>query len=107
MVRRAKFALVYAPEAISHLDAVQAKYHSLIRRTIHEQLTQTPDKPTRNRKPLRGIVIAGASWELRFGPGNRIRVFYQIDTTEKVVQVLAIGMKTGNQLIVGGEEVQL
>jgi hypothetical protein len=27
MPRRARFALVYAPEALEHLDAIEAKHH--------------------------------------------------------------------------------
>jgi hypothetical protein len=46
----------------------------------------------------------GATWELRFGPANRLRVFYEIDFTTRSVQVLAIGVKERNRLFIGGEE---
>ncbi len=42
-----------------------------------------------------------------FGPHNRFRVFYEVDSEEQTVQVLAIGLKEGNQLFIGGEEIEL
>jgi hypothetical protein len=41
---------------------------------------------------------------LRFGPNNRLRVFYEVNMEEHEVVVLAIGVKEGNRLWVGGEE---
>jgi hypothetical protein len=48
-----------------------------------------------------------AEREIRFGPDNRFRVLYSIDAENKTVQILAIGEKERNRLIVGGEEVEL
>jgi mRNA-degrading endonuclease RelE of RelBE toxin-antitoxin system len=104
MPRRPKFALIFAPEAIGHLDAIDRKYHRLIRRTIDEQLMYTPTNETRNRKPLEQPAPFEATWELRFGPNNRFRVFYEVDPEENTVSVLAIGVKEGNRLFIGGEE---
>jgi hypothetical protein len=55
-------------------------------------------------KPLQGPAPFEATWELRFGPGNCFRVFYEVDPAEWVVWVLAIGVKRGNRLFAGGEE---
>ena len=44
-------------------------------------------------------------WELRFGPRNRFRVFYQIDHENRRVRIVASGEKDRNRLFVGGEEV--
>ena len=104
MAKRPKFTLSFAPEAIEHLDLIESKYHGLLRRTIKEQLTYTPTEETRNRKPLDQPAPFGASWELRCGPDNRFRVFYEVDAAEEVVQVLAIGVKDRNRLLIGGEE---
>jgi len=49
----------------------------------------------------------GATWEIRFGPGNRFRVLYDIDEEPRVVRIMAIGEKQRERLFVGGEEVQL
>jgi hypothetical protein len=104
MAKRSKFTLSFAPESLEHLDLVDSKYHGLLRRTINEQLTHTPTKETRNRKPLDQPAPFGASWELRCGPNNRFRFFYEVDSAAQEVQVLAIGVKDRNRLLIGGEE---
>jgi mRNA-degrading endonuclease RelE of RelBE toxin-antitoxin system len=104
MGKRLKYALSFAPQVIDHLDQIETKYHSLLRRTIKEQLTHTPTEQTRNRKPLEEPAPFGASWELRCGPDNRFRVFYEVDAEAREVQVLAIGVKERNRLLIGGEE---
>jgi hypothetical protein len=63
-----------------------------------------PDKPTRNRKPLAPPGALDAAWELRLGPKNRFRVFYEFDQAKRVVSILAIGVKQASRLVVGGEE---
>src|SRR6266446_2470104 len=104
MAKRPKFTLSFAPEAIEHLDVIESKYHGLLQRTIKEQLTHTPAEETRNRKPLDQPAPFEASWELRCGPDNRFRVFYDIDLAALEVQVLAIGVKDRNRLWIGREE---
>jgi len=103
MVRQPKFTLTFAPETLDHLDIIERKYHRLIQKTIDEQLSYTPEKRTRNRKPLDQPAPFGATWELRFGPNNRFRVLYEVDE-EQIVWILAIGIKEGNKLLIGGEE---
>ena len=49
----------------------------------------------------------GATWELRFGPDNRFRVFYRVERQAQEVHVLAIGVKRGNRLFIGGTEIEL
>jgi mRNA-degrading endonuclease RelE of RelBE toxin-antitoxin system len=107
MVRRQPYALVYAPVVKQHLRAVERQYYSLIRETIQEQLLFEPDAETRNRKPLRQPAVFEAEWELRFGPSNRFRVFYEIDRESREVYILAIGVKERDRLVIGGEEVEL
>src|SRR5947208_12284963 len=104
MAKQPKFTLSFAPEAIEHLDRIDAKFHGLLRRTIKEQLTYTPTEETRNRKPLDQPAPFGASWELRCGPDNRFRVFYEVDSAAREVPVLAAGLKDRNRILIGGEE---
>jgi hypothetical protein len=104
MVRRRQFALVFAPETVEHLDAIERKHHGVIQRTIDEQLQYTPKRVTRNRKPLDEPGPFGATWELRFGPSNCFRVFYEVDSDAVEVQVLAIGVKERDQLFIGGKK---
>jgi Ser/Thr protein kinase RdoA (MazF antagonist) len=70
-------------------------------------LTQEPDVETRNRKPVRPPAAFQAEWDLRLGPKNRFRVFYQIDQEKRQVRIVAIGVKDRNRLLIGGEEVTL
>ena len=64
-----------------------------------------PDVETRNRKPLNRPTSFGAEWELRFGPNNRFRVFYQLDEAERTALILAIGVKERDRLFIGGKEI--
>lgn len=104
MLRTARFDVGFAPEVVDHLVAIERKYHPLIQATLTEQLSYTPDLATRNRKPVEQPAPYAATWELRFGPGNRFRVFYDIDFRERIVWVLAIGVKKRERLYFAGEE---
>lgn len=104
MAKRLKYTLFFAPEVIRHLDVIESKYHGLLQRTIQEQLTHAPTEETRNRNPLEQPAPFAVSWELRCGPDNRFRVFYDVDSELRVEQVLAVGVKDRNRLLIGGEE---
>jgi mRNA-degrading endonuclease RelE of RelBE toxin-antitoxin system len=104
MTRRPKFSLVFAPETVQHMDAIEAKHHRTIERTIDQQLQYTPERTTQNRKALEEPGPHGATWELRFGQQNRFRVFYEVDGTTSEVHVLAIGVKERDRLFIGGKE---
>lgn len=104
MSKRPPFGMWFAPEAIEHMDSIEPKYHGLLRRTIKEQLTFAPAEETRNRKPLIKPAPFEATWELRCGPGNRFRVFYDVDPIVQEVAILAIGVKDRNRLLIGGRE---
>src|SRR5262249_54368127 len=106
MIRLNPYSVVYAPDVYDHLEAIESKYHSLIRPTIEEQLFFEPSVETRNRKPLAEPNSLNAEWELRFGPENRFRVFYNVDEEQREVRILAIGVTRGNRLMIG-EEIEL
>lgn len=89
-----------------HLAAIKREYYSLIKRTIEQQLMHEPHVETRNRKPLKRSSTLGGAWELRFVPDNRFRVFNKFDFETFQVFILAIGIKEGNILKVGGKEFQ-
>ena len=107
MTPKQRFNLIYAPQVKQHLRAIARKHHALIRSKIEEQLQFEPDVETRNRKPLKRPVEFGAEWEIRFGPNNRFRVFYEADREQRAVYILAVGVKRGNRLLIGGKEVEL
>jgi hypothetical protein len=102
-----RFLLIYAPITKLHLKTIERKYHSLIRTTIEDELQFEPDVESRNRKPLKRPVTFEAEWELRFGPDNKFRVFYDINIESHEVYILAIGVKVRNHLSIGGKEVKL
>ena len=101
------FELIYAPQVARHLRQIERKHHSLIQRTIESQLRFEPDTETTNRKPLDPPSTALGTWELRLGPKNRFRVFYEVLHAAAEVHVLAIGEKRRNKLRIGGEEIEL
>lgn len=103
--RRQPYTLVYARGVTLHLKSIDAKYDRLIRDKIDEQLRFEPGVETKSRKPLRPLAPFMAQWEIRLGPDNRFRVLYDINEEERTVEIIAIGEKSGNRLIVGGEEV--
>lgn len=107
MARPPKYTFKYAPEVYDHMDYIETKHHRLIAAAIKQQLSHTPEVITRNRKPLKEPAEFGATWELRFGPSNSFRVFYELDRDERVVTILAIGVKEGNRLFIGGKEFEL
>lgn len=107
MVNSSSFKLIYASQVKFHLKFIDKKYHSLIRKTIENQLENKPMTETRNRKPLKRPVEFGADWEIRFGPNNRFRVFYEVSEASQEVYILAIGAKQGNKLYIGGDEIEL
>lgn len=70
---------------------------------VKVQLQYEPLQETRNRKQLRPNPLA--PWELRV---RALRVFYEVDAREPdLVNVLAIGIKRGNRLIVAGKELRI
>jgi hypothetical protein len=104
MAGRRKFTIAFAPETVEHMDHIELKYHSFIERTIDQQLQYSPQKATRNRKPLDEPAFSGATWELRLRPSNQFRVFYEVNAAAMEVQVLAIGVKERERLFIGGKE---
>lgn len=107
MAGKPPFHLSYDAETKEHLRAIALKYHSFIHEVIEEQLLFEPECETRNRKPLRQPASFEATWELRFGPDNRFRVLYGIDSQRREVQIQVIAVKKGNRLFVAGKEVKL
>ncbi|HPM81765.1 MAG TPA: hypothetical protein PLF81_13750 [Candidatus Anammoximicrobium sp.] len=56
---------------------------------------------------LRQPAAFSARWEIRFGPGNRFRVLYDVDEAAREVYILAIGEKERDRLLVAGEDVEI
>jgi hypothetical protein len=104
MAKKQPFALVYADAAKEHLRVIEAKYHPVIHSALETQLLHEPDVEARNRTPLKRPIAFGADWELRLGPDNRFRVFYQVHAESREIRILAVGVKIRAQLFVGRKE---
>lgn len=106
MSPRRSFSIVYDAQVKQHLRVIDAKHHSLIRAAVSSQLSYEPEVETHNRKPLERPILADATWELRCSPDNRFRVFYKIETDNRTVVIVAMGVKIGSRLFIGGTEVK-
>jgi mRNA-degrading endonuclease RelE of RelBE toxin-antitoxin system len=97
------YEIEYSPESEEHLAVLTARQRSTIFDTVDDQLGHQPGVETKNRKPMRPNSIA--PWELRIG---KLRVYYEFEEQpEKVVTVLAIGIKERDRVTIAGEEVEL
>jgi mRNA-degrading endonuclease RelE of RelBE toxin-antitoxin system len=97
-----RYKIEFTRRAYAHLKAFRRSDRNLILDAVREQLAQTPDEETRNRKLLREDPLA--DFELRVGD---YRVFYDIYVDRCIVRILAVGVKDRNKLIIGGKEVVL
>ena len=73
------------------------------RRAAEDGARHSNSKPKRLETP----APFDATWELRLGSDNRFRrdrVLYEIDEAPKTVNILAIGIKDRNRLLIGGKE---
>ena len=92
-----------AESAEEQFAQLTARQRTVVLNTVKVQLQYEPLRETRNRKQLRPNPLA--PWELRVGA---LRVFYEVDSREPdLVNVLAIGIKRGNRLIVAGKELRI
>ncbi|MEW6567008.1 MAG: addiction module toxin RelE [Chloroflexota bacterium] len=101
------FAIFYAPVVKEHLRPIERRHYAVIKEAIELHLAYEPDVETMNRKPLGPTTELEAEWELQCGRGNRFRVFDRVDRDAGRVDIVAIGVKRGNRLRIGREEVKL
>ena len=97
------YRIQFTESAEEHLAQLTARQQAIVLNAIRVQLRYEPLRETRNRKELRPNPFA--PWELRVGV---LRVFYEVDAVEPdLVNVLAIGIKRGNRLIISGKEIHI
>ena len=97
-----KYKIEFADSVKKQLKILTADQRKTIFNSIDKQLVYEPFTETKNRKPLRPNPLA--PWELRIG---NLRVFYDISDGLDSVWIIAIGIKRGNRLFIGGTEVIL
>jgi len=96
------YRIVRYPDTHAHLRSLTARQRAIVFDEVEEQLADEPKTETRNRKEMRPNPIA--SWELRIG---HLRVYYDVTEEPQTVTVVAVGIKRGNRLFIGGEEREL
>ena len=97
------YTVEFAQTVERHFRVLTAGERTTVLDAIGRQLLHEPLKETRHRKPLRPNPIA--PWELRV---KNLRVFYDVsEGARNVVNVLAIGIKRGNTIVIEGEEIEL
>ena len=94
------FEIEFMPDAWEHLKDFSARDRTTVLAGIETQLRYEPHVETRNRKAMRENTLA--DWELRTG---KFRVFYDIEN--KIVYVIAVGIKARNQLFIGGKRFEV
>ena len=97
-----QYELRWSPDAVDHLAGLTAQQRTTVVDQSELHLRNQPEQPTKKRKLLRENPLA--TWELRVG---RLRVLYNIDTEDKAVEIVAVGIKDRNRLLIGGEEIEL
>ena len=98
-----KYRIEYSPETEGHLRVLTKREQSIVMDTVEKQLQYQPTVETRNRKPMRPNPVA--PWELRIG---NLRVYYDVEEEpEKVVYILAVGIKKRNNVIIRIEVMRL
>jgi hypothetical protein len=111
------YRIEFAQSVRAQIEALTAGQRKALLQAIEQHLTHEPQVETRNRKRLRPNRIA--PWELRVG---QLRAFYDVTAAsagepgepdaptrrdEGVVQILAVGVKRGSELRIGGKRIDL
>jgi mRNA-degrading endonuclease RelE of RelBE toxin-antitoxin system len=97
------YRIEYSPATEQHLRVLTARQRCVVFDAVDQQLEHEPDVETRNRKPMRPNPLA--PWELRIG---ELRVYYEIEEdSERVVTIVAVGVKDRNRVLIGGKEIEL
>jgi len=91
------FRLMITEEAHGHLRTLPVRYQRTVQAAVTARLLHQPTTETRAIKRLRPNPLA--EFELRVGA---LRVLYNVEGEEVVL--LVVGRKTGNKLMVAGEE---
>jgi mRNA-degrading endonuclease RelE of RelBE toxin-antitoxin system len=97
------YKVEYSPETDTHFRALTARQRSIVFDAVDAQLVHQPAVETMHRKPMRPNPLA--PWELRVG---NLRVYYDIvEEPEKLVTILAVGVKDCNRVLIAGKEIML
>ena len=96
-----RFQIAWSRRSRDNLRDFTKREQQQIVDAVHAQLEHNANSENRNRKSLEPNGLA--NWELRVG---NIRVFFDVNLIDSVVELVAIGKKNHNVLRIGGEEIQ-
>ncbi len=96
------YRIEYSPPSREHLAALKARERALVLDQVDRQLAHEPLVVTRKRKRLQPNFLA--RFELRVGD---LRVYYEVDEGDAVVEIRAIGIKDRDRVFIGREEIKL
>ena len=100
------YQVQFSPAALQHLQGFSARERATLLDRVSRQLTDQPTVETRNRKRMRPNPLA--PWELRVAD---MRVYYDVTEavagSEPTVDILAMGRKVRDRVLVAGEEVDV
>jgi len=97
------YIIDYSPEAEDHLRWLTTRQQRTVVDNVERRLLHEPTVETKNRKPMRPNPVA--PWELRLGT---LRVYYDVEEQpEQRVIIVAVGVKEGNRVRIGGEVIEL
>lgn len=97
-----KFHIELSKSALEDLQWFKKYERVLILDAIDRQLLYEPAVETRNRKSLLKNILS--RWELRV---DEYRVFYNVNETDGIVDVTAVGYKEHGKLFIRGKEVKI
>jgi mRNA-degrading endonuclease RelE of RelBE toxin-antitoxin system len=97
------YEIRFSDEAADHLAALTARQRATLLDSAARQLLHQPAVETRHRKRMEpgreGFV---APWELRVG---NLRLYYEThEIPDRLVVVVAVGVKVRNRLRIAGRE---
>lgn len=98
-----RYRIDYTVSCVEHLRRLSARDRAIVVDAVEERLSFEPTVETRNRKRMEGNSL-DADFELRVGV---LRVYYGVEEDARVVNVLALGLKSRHRVIIGGEEIEL
>ncbi len=97
-----EFKIEFTEQAVEQLRQFVKSDRNVILDAVKVQLPYQASIETKNRKLLRENELA--DWELKIG---EFRVFYDLNETERIVRIVAVGYKDHNDLFIGGEKFSL
>ncbi len=97
------YRIIYSQPAVGHLAGLTARDRRTIVDAVDRSLGAEPTVESRSRKRMRPNPLA--PWELRVGEH---RVYYDVvEGEDAAVEVLAIGCKRRNRVLIGEKEIEL